>query len=224
MTREQCYDFIVEFSFHLRSNYSRRGLPTAPGGPQNARSSPSSAPSGRPHTAGAPTDTRPPYGIRHATSASIDSPIGPQQRANQYAMPIPENGTDYFMPQLGGDHIYAPSDATVTRQRSMRPPGAGAPYNGAYDDVTQNGSAVGAGDLYHNPHGPMGHRPQPPEQYPAGPAISPATLRPPHGSSPLVSSPGQLQYHPPLDSQYQTPATVLAAADDSYCGSLLFTS
>jgi hypothetical protein len=56
------------------------------------------------------------------------------------------------MLEVNHDSIYTAANATVTMNHSKRPPGAGAPYNGAYD-VAQNGPPVGQSDPYqHRPN------------------------------------------------------------------------
>jgi hypothetical protein len=200
-------------------NYSRRELPAAPGaysnGAHNGRPSPSAASSsGRPHMSDMPADGRPPYNTRHTQSGSTDSPVpsaGSSQRLNQYNIPKSETNNDYLTPShAGGDSIYAAANATVTRNRSKRPPGAGAPYNGAYD-VAQNGSPAGKSDPYQ--HWPNEkYRAADPSQRPYSPSHMPP--------SPVYTS-GQI-LQSPSDAQFQTPVTVLSAPDGSYCTSLVF--
>lgn len=52
-------------------------------------------------------------------------------------MPVPETGTPYYTPVGLGDGTYS-ADPGLMRQRSTRPAGASAPYNGAYDGVAQD--------------------------------------------------------------------------------------
>ena len=131
-------------------------------------------------------------------------------------MPIPETPktpNDFYSPHAGGDSIYAATNSAVTKQRPTRPPGAGAPYNGAFDDGKQNGSPMGPGELYQQ----QDRRPRPVEQYP--PSLRPYS--PPHQPSPTYTQ-GQPQHHSLSDSQFLPPATVLTAPDGSYCKFLGF--
>jgi hypothetical protein len=187
-------------------NYSRRELPAAPSnGAHNVRSSPSAS-SGRPHTAGIPTDARPQYSTRHtAQSASFDGPV------SSFSMPIPETNNDYYSTHAGEDSIYAAANTAVTR-RSTRPPGAGAPYNGAFEEDVQNGSPMGTGDVYQQ----QDRRPKPPEQYRVvDPPLRPYS--PPHLPSSSIYAQRQPQHHTPSEPQFQAPATVLTPPEGSYC-------
>jgi len=187
-------------------NYSRRELPAAPSnGVHNVRSSPAAS-SGRPQTAGMPMDTRPQYSTRHvAQSASFDGPV------SSFSMPIPETNNDYYSTHPGED-IYAAANLAVTRPRSTRPPGAGAPYNGAFENDVQNGSPMGTGDLYQQ----QDRRPKPPEKYRLiDPPVRPYS--PPHLPSSSIYAPRQPQHHTSSEPQFQAPATVLTPPESSYC-------
>lgn len=77
-------------------------------------------------------------------------------------MPVPEINASYYTPISAGDGTYS-GEKTVTRQRSSRPVGAGASYNGAYDGVAQDGAAISPGAFYPNHEG-SSHRSRPSEQ------------------------------------------------------------
>lgn len=109
---------------HTPIRSGRPGLPSAPSSYSNGTS---------------PTSQRPspsPYG--HSSSGSIDSP---------YGMPVPEPNSGYG----ANESIYGLPKAGVQRQTSMRPAGAGAPYNGQYEGgYTPNGTPSSPGGKYSN--------------------------------------------------------------------------
>jgi hypothetical protein len=131
-------------------------------------------------------------------------------------MPIPETN-DYYSTHAGEDSIYAAANPAVTRQRSTRPPGAGAPYNGAFEDDVQNESPMGTGDLYQH----QDRRPKPPEQYRVvDPPLRPYS--PPHLPSSSIYAQRQPQHHTPSEPQFQAPPTVLTPPEGTYCKFIIF--
>ena len=105
-------------------------------------------------------------------------------------MSIPDTSPDYFGPHAGGDSIYAAANPKVISRRSTRPPGAGAPFNGTFDEGAEDNSM---------------------SQYrPVDSVYSPS-------QGPSIYVPGKPQGHSPSDMQFQTPSTVLTAPDGSHC-------